>query len=84
MPGVAERLRLAPRGTPALRIHGSAVTLLLAAASAPSAPRLSGEALHALAALGVTRAKTFADAALDLVEAWDRALHEGLRTGGAR
>ena len=84
MPGVAERLRLAPRGTPALRIHGSAVTLLLAAASAPSAPRLSGEALHALAALGVTRAKTFADAALDLVEAWDRALHEGLRTGSAR
>lgn len=83
-PGVAARLRLAARGAPTLRIHGSAVTLLLAAASAPSAPRLSGEALHALAALGVTRATTFTEAARDLVEAWDRALHDGLRTGGAR
>ncbi len=82
-PAWLERMRFAARGTPALRIHGSAVTLLLAAAGAPSAPRLSGECLRALSALGITRATTFADAARDVVQAWDRQLHEGLRTGGA-
>ncbi|MCE9626668.1 MAG: hypothetical protein K8R56_01980 [Candidatus Eisenbacteria bacterium] len=81
-PPLADRLLRATHGTPALRIHGSAVALLLAASLAPSSPRLSGEALRALSALGVTRATTFADAALDVVRAWDRALHEGLRTGG--
>ncbi len=80
-PGWLERLMRAGQGTPVLRIHGSAVMLLLAAAPATGEPRLSGEALRALHALGVTRAERFADAAREVVVAWDRALHEGLRTG---
>jgi hypothetical protein len=56
--------------------------LLLAAAPATAGPRLSGEALRALHALGITRAERFEDAAREVVEAWDRRLHEGLRTGG--
>ena len=55
----------------------------LAAASTPNAPSLTDEALRALHALGVTRATRFEDAARDVVRAWDRQLHEGLRTGGA-
>lgn len=82
-PPLVDRLRRAAQGTPALRIHGSAVVLLLAASLAPSAPRLSGEAMRALSALGITRATVFADAAHDVVQAWDRALHDGQRTGGA-
>jgi hypothetical protein len=81
-PPLADRLRRSAQGTPALRIHGSAVVLLLAASLAPSEPRLSGEAMRALSALGVTRATTFAAAARDVVQAWDRALHDGQRTGG--
>jgi hypothetical protein len=81
-PPLVERLRRAAHGTPALRIHGSAVVLMLAAAGSPSIPRLSGEALRALSSLGITRATTFADAARDVVTAWDRSLHDGLRTGG--
>lgn len=77
-----ERVLRAGQGTPALRIHGSAVMLLLAAAPATAGPRLSGEALRALHALGVTRAERFEDAGREVVEAWDRRLHEGLRTGG--
>lgn len=82
-PSWPERLVRAAQGTPALRIHGSAAMLLLAAAPATGAPSLSGEALRALRSLGVTRAERFEDAAAEVVAAWDRRLHEGLRTGGA-
>ena len=63
--------------------YGSATTLLLAAASTPAALSLTDDAIRALRALGVTRATRFEDAARDVVRAWDRQLHEGLRTGGA-
>ena len=85
-PGLAERLHRARRGTPALRIHGSATVLLLAAAqSAQSshsaeAPRLPAGALHALRSLGITVADSFTRAALDVVRAWDRQLQGGERT----
>ena len=79
-PAWPERLLRAAQGTPELRIPGSAAMLLLAAAPATEAPRLSGEALRALRSLGVTRAERFEDAAGEVVSAWDRMLHEGLRT----
>ena len=40
----------------------------------------SAGALHALRALGVTRADTFAAAARETLVAWDRQLHAGERT----
>jgi hypothetical protein len=87
-PGLAERLRRARWGTPALRIHGSAAVLLLAAAQSPQSspssdePRLPAGALHALRTLGITAADSFTRAALDVVRAWDRQLQGGERTEG--
>jgi len=91
-PGLGERLRRARRGTPALRIHGSATVLLLAAAQSPRSPQsseapgaaapgaLPAGALHALRRLGITAADSFTRAALDVVRAWDRQLQSGERT----
>lgn len=81
-PGLVHRLRHALAGTPALRIHGSATVLLLAAAQSPHEPRLPAGALHALHRLGVTRASTFENAVRDTFTAWDRQLHDGLRARG--
>src|SRR5262249_58421616 len=55
-PGLLERVRRAPAGTPSHRIHGGAAVLLLAAAQATDVPRLPAGALRALRRLGVTRA----------------------------
>ena len=82
-PSLGARLLRASHGTPTLRIHGSATTLLLAAASTSQALPMTDDAIRALRALGVTHATRFEDAARDVVRAWDRQLHEGLRTGGA-
>ncbi|HXS82664.1 MAG TPA: hypothetical protein VN896_08075 [Methylomirabilota bacterium] len=79
-PGRIERLRRAPAGTPANRIHGSGALLMLAAASAPGEPQLPAGALRALHALGVTRASGFTTAAREALVAWDRQLHAGERT----
>ena len=79
-PHTLERLRRAPAGTPEHRIHGSASVLMLAAAQGAGAPRLPAGALHALRALGVTRADTFTAAARETLVAWDRQLHAGERT----
>jgi hypothetical protein len=77
---VFARLRRAAAGTPAHRIHGSAAVLMLAAAQAPSEPRLPAGALRALHTLGVTRADRFVPAARETLVAWDRQLHAGERT----
>ncbi|MEQ1832220.1 MAG: hypothetical protein ABL977_04130 [Candidatus Eisenbacteria bacterium] len=79
-PALAQRLRHALAGTPALRVHGSAAVLLLAAAQSPHEPRLPAGALHALHRLGVTRATAFDAAVRDTFAAWDQQLHDGLRT----
>ena len=80
-PGVIERLRRAGAGTPAHRIHGSAVVLMLAAAQAAGEQRsLPSGALHALRTLGVTGAGHFVTAARETLLAWDRQLHAGERT----
>ena len=63
-----------------MRIHGSAVVLLLAAAQSSEAPRLPAGALRALSKLGVTRSTAYGMAARDTFLAWDRMLHDGLRT----
>jgi hypothetical protein len=81
--GPLARLRHALAGTPQHRIHGSAVVLMLAAAQSPHEPRLPAGALRALRHLGVTRAPEFAAASVDVVRAWDRGLHAGLRTAEA-
>ncbi len=83
-PGVWQRARFALAGTPALRIHGSAVVLLLAAAQSHREPRLPAGALYALHRLGVTRATSFDEAARETVAAWDGQLHDGQRTVAAR
>ncbi|MEY4070326.1 MAG: hypothetical protein RL721_940 [Candidatus Eisenbacteria bacterium] len=80
---VLDRLLRSFAGTPAQRIHGSAVVLLLAAATG-ARPALPREASAALATLGVTRATGWDAAARETFEAWDRGLHEGLRCGGGR
>jgi hypothetical protein len=80
-PALALRLRHALAGTPMLRIHGSAVVLMLAAAQSPAEPRLSTGALRALRTLGVTPGASFDAAARDTLAAWDRQLHDGQRTG---
>jgi hypothetical protein len=78
---VIERLRRAGAGTPAHRIHGSAVVLMLAAAQAAGEQRsLPSGALHALRTLGVTGAGHFVTAARETLLAWDRQLHAGERT----
>lgn len=80
---VLDRVLRSFAGTPAQRIHGSAVVLLLAAATG-ARPALPREASAALATLGVTRATGWDAAARETFEAWDRGLHEGLRCGGGR
>lgn len=79
-PAFAARMRRALAGTPAMRIHGSAVVLLLAAAQSSEAPRMPAGALRALSKLGVIRSTDYGMAARDTFLAWDRMLHDGLRT----
>jgi hypothetical protein len=82
-PGWSERVRAALAGTLQHRIHGSASVLLLVAAQSPGEPRLPAGAVRALRTLGVTRAHDFDAAAREVLCAWDRQLHAGLRTADA-
>lgn len=68
------RVRHAWAGTPLLRIHGTAVVLLLAAAQSTGEPVLPAGALRALRRLGVTRESHFSDASRVAVAHWGRAI----------
>ncbi len=70
------RLRHAPAGTPLLRVHGTGVVLLLAAAQSVREPALPHGALRALRRLGVTRETRFDAARADALAAWGRPLTE--------
>ncbi len=69
-PSWTARLRYGWRGTPAHRVHASAAILLESASRSNGEPALPAGALHALAALGVTRARDWRAAARDAVRAW--------------
>lgn len=68
------RLRHAPAGTPILRVHGTGVVLLLAAAQSAREPALPSGALRALRRLGVTREARFDAARAQVLAAWGRAV----------
>ncbi|MEO7866969.1 MAG: hypothetical protein ABIU54_04945 [Candidatus Eisenbacteria bacterium] len=82
-PGLSSRLRHIAAGTPMHRVHGSASVLLHAASLSGEQPMLPAEALRALALLGVTRARDWEGARLEVVQAWDRWLQLGQRTQGS-
>jgi len=67
-----DRLRHASAGTPLLRVHGTGVVLLLAAAQSSREPALPHGALRALRRLGVTRATRFDAARAEALAAWGR------------
>ncbi len=69
-----DRVSHAWAGTPRLRVHGTAVVLLLAAAQSPGDPVLPAGALRALRRLGVTREPQFGQASRVAVTAWGRAI----------
>ena len=79
-PDLRSRMRHLAAGTPAHRVHGSAAVLLHAAALSNHAPMLPAGALHALAALGITRAVEWERARAEVVRAWDTWLQSGQRT----
>ncbi len=70
--GLGPRLARALEGSPTLRLHGSAATLILAAAQSAGEPALPLGALRALRRLGVTGRAPFAEAAALALAAWGR------------
>ncbi len=72
------RLRYARAGTPLLRVHGTGVVLMLAAAQSAREPILPAGALHALRRLGVTDESRFAQASLEALAAWGRVIDSSL------
>ena len=68
------RLRHAHAGTPLLRVHGTGVVLVLAAAQSAAEPVLPAGALRALRRLGVTDESRFGHASLEALAAWGRVI----------
>jgi predicted nucleotidyltransferase len=69
---ILHRLRHAAAGTPLLRVHGTGVVLVLAAAQSLAEPVLSHGALRALRRLGVTAETDFGAASRAALAAWGR------------
>lgn len=85
-PDRGRRLRDASAGTPQHRVNASATVLVLAAA-AGLPPAMPFGALRALGRLGIVDANDARDwdrARAVVVRAWDRWLHDGVRTAESR